>query len=69
MVLGGCDRESAVSDLSCRIVSYSDAADTDSVRPILSSARARSPGVTATEKNDEGVDDRVIAESKFLVLS
>jgi len=40
-------------------VSYSNAADTDSVRPILLSARARSWGVIIAEGE---VDDEVIAE-------
>jgi len=39
-------------------VSYSNAADTDSVRPILLSARARSSVIIAEGE----VDDEVIAE-------
>jgi hypothetical protein len=49
-------------DLSCRIVSYSDAAETASVRPILSSARASSSGVTTTEGDGVEVDGEVMAE-------
>jgi len=43
-------------------VSYSDAAETDSVRPISPSARASSSGVTTTEGGDVEVDGEVIAE-------
>jgi hypothetical protein len=50
------------TDWSCKIVSYSDAADTDSVNPILSSARASSSGVTITEGTDAEVDEVVMAE-------
>ena len=64
MVLGGCGEDGAVSDLRCRIVSYSDAADTDSVRPILSSARASSLGVTTTDRDDAEVVGEVI-DSEF----
>jgi hypothetical protein len=41
-------------------VSYSDTADTDSVRPILLSARARSLRVTTTERGVAEVDDGVV---------
>lgn len=42
---------------------YSDAADTDSVTPILLSARARSSRVTTTERDvAEVVDGVVIAK-------
>jgi len=43
-------------------VSYSDAAETDSVRSILLSARARSSEVIITEGEVAEVDDEVIAE-------
>ena len=44
-------------------MSYSDAADTNSVRPILLSAQARSSRVTTTERGvAEVVDEVAIAE-------
>lgn len=44
-------------------MSYSDAADTNSVKPILLSARARSSRVTTTERGvAEVVDEVAIAE-------
>lgn len=43
-------------------MSYSDAAETASVRHILSSARASSSGVTTTEGDDVEVDGEVMAE-------
>ena len=50
----GCE-----GDCSCRIMSYSDTADTDSVSPILSSARASSSTVIVMEGADADVDEVV----------
>ena len=50
-------------------MSYSDAAETASVRPIISSARASSSGVTTTEGDDVDVDGEVIAELIQILVS
>ena len=44
-----------------------DVADTDPVRPILSSARARSSGVTTMSRDDTEVDDEVMGGLKFRI--
>ena len=42
--------------LSCRVVSNSDAVDTDSIPNTLLSAQTNLPGVTITERDDAEVD-------------
>jgi hypothetical protein len=53
--VGGSDGDCC----SCRIVSYSNDADTESVNPILSSARARISLVTVTIGDNAEVDEVV----------
>lgn len=62
MVVRGCG-----GDCSCRIVSYSNAADTDSVSPILSSAWASPSTVTVTDGDDAEVDKVVAMAELFRV--
>jgi hypothetical protein len=54
-----------VWDCSCRIVSNSNAADTDSVSPILSSAWASPSAVTVTDGDDAKVDE-VVAMAELI---
>lgn len=66
LVVCGCGGDYV--DCSCRIVSYSDAADTDSVSPNLSSAWANASAVTVTEQDAEVDEVVVMAELKLTQL-
>jgi hypothetical protein len=62
--VGGSDGD-GTDCCSCRIVLYSNDADTESVNPILSSARAKISLVTVRVGDDAEVDEVVaMAESR-----